>query len=175
MMMFRIISALFLVAALAAHYRLTGKILPDLSSFRVYPEISKLHIYGLYGFALMLISGFTHLLLFGEPMSGLLLLLHMAIAPFLALLMVAIIAISAGFNFFSEEDFSGRLSCATIQKIIFWLFSMLSLILILSALLTMFSFFSLEQSNILLTIHRYTALLMSVLVIIYFGCIKQKQ
>jgi hypothetical protein len=167
-MTFRIISLLLLAPVVFWYFRSVPNTLQIKKPLPAADLFARLYRYGFAGILLMFISGFTHILVFGVPISGLLLLLHLTVAPFLALLAATMIALGAPKNIlYDKSETAGCDKITAASKIVFWTISFLTLPALLSPLLTMFPYFSEETGELMLTLHRYCALLLFVLILIY--------
>ena len=138
-------------------------------------------------FVILGITGFYPLLVKGEHISGYLMMVHATFAPVFAICL-AILAVTWASRFrFEKMDcpwlqqllrWATRLSvpvqegplgftAATVWKVTFWLIMALALPLILSIVLSMLPLFGTDWQNVLLAVHRWTAILFAIAVIIH--------
>ena len=138
---------------------------------------------------LLAISGFVYPLLFGESPSGILLLVHVTIAPVFAVGVAVLALLWAHNHSFNKQDWQwireksnrknvnqeSKINYSTAQKICFWLGLSLSLPVILSIVLSMFRYFGTYGQEYLFQIHRYGALVLIITVAFhsYFVIIKR--
>jgi len=143
------------------------------------------YLLALLCFVVLAITGFYPTLVLGEHISGYLLMVHATFAPIFAICL-AILAIMWARNCrFNRNDWPwfqrivqritlvkdanaeayGK-SCIG-QKIAFWLVIFLALPLILSIVLSMFPYFGTYWQELLLSVHRYTALIFALVVIVH--------
>jgi cytochrome b subunit of formate dehydrogenase len=136
-------------------------------------------------FILLVISGFYPAIIRHKELSGYLLMLHVTAGGVFAGC-VALLAILAAYQHtFNKNDWQQVLiltgygghsrdyctcrdrSPGLGQKIAFWLILLLSLLVILSILLSMFRLFGTNMQRLLLQLHRYIALSLTVAGIVY--------
>lgn len=132
--------------------------------------------YGLSaGFLLLLaLTGFLPIILFGEHLSGPLLIIHVTVAPLFAISLSALALLWAHRLRFDEDDWHIVLNpslrrVATVMrwiglalKIGFWLVLLLSLPLMGSIILGLFPLFGTDGQGALIRVHGYSALLILV-------------
>lgn len=134
-------------------------------------------------FVLLAISGFLPNMIVGVQLTGFPLLLHVAIAPLFAVLLAALVVLAAHRHRFVSNDWSalrailGKKSGkkndpagvypTALQKVCFWLAAIASLPMIASILFSMSTLFSAESQLVFLNVHRYSALLFFVVVILH--------
>lgn len=144
-----------------------------------------IYLLSLLCFVVLAITGFYPTIVLGEHISGYLLMIHATFAPILAICL-AVLAVmwarNCRFNnndwpWFqrivqrvtlvksADEETTGK-SCPG-QKIAFWLIIFLALPLILSSVLSMFPYFGTYWQELLLSLHRYTALAFALAVIVH--------
>lgn len=136
-------------------------------------------------FVILGFTGFVPLLARGEHISGYFMMIHATFAPIFALCL-AILSLTWASRFrFARDDCPSvqrllrRVTRLTIpvpdgschwtlvgQKVAFWAVLTLSLPLILSILLSMFHLFGTYWQELLLTVHRWTALVFSIAAIL---------
>ncbi|MBI9070253.1 MAG: hypothetical protein JEY94_01560 [Melioribacteraceae bacterium] len=130
-------------------------------------------------FDLLFLTGFFPVIFFGIHLSGILLLLHVAVAPLFAVSLMILLVISAESNKFNESEIQFEkgleVSKSGISKILFWLLAIVSLPLMLSIVLGMYPIFGTEGQANLLELHRYSVLLFSILVFLQIGFILRIQ
>jgi cytochrome b subunit of formate dehydrogenase len=133
-------------------------------------------------FVVLVFTGFYPVLVWGQHLTGWLLMIHATFAPVFAVC-VAVLAVMwadrCRFNKTdcpilqriihgepaNEEPPAGR--CRAGQKVCFWLIVFLALPLILSIVLSMFTFFGTGGQKFLLEVHRYSALFLALAGIVY--------
>ena len=142
------------------------------------------YLLALLCFVVLAITGFYPTLVRGEHISGYLLMIHATFAPVFAITLAILAVMWSGHCRFTGSDWPwfGRLvqrvtltkspeqqdkneSCLG-QKITFWLIIFLALPLILSIVLSMFPYFGTYWQELLLDIHRYTALVFALTAIV---------
>ena len=143
------------------------------------------YLLALLCFVILAITGFYPTLVRGEHISGYLLMIHATFAPIFAICLAILAVMWSGRCRFTGSDWPwfGKLvqrvtlaksttqelkneSCLG-QKITFWLIIFLALPLILSIVLSMFPYFGTYWQELLLNIHRYTALVFALAAIVY--------
>ena len=161
----------------------------DIKNFKNYKYSEKLnfakklfYLVTLLLFLIMTISSMIPSVLFGDSLSGIFLLIHVTAAPIFALfLAVSAILYSHSFQF-NKNDFSNlptetstKFSIIFNQngksKLTYWLFVLFSIPLMISTILNMFPLFGTDGQLFLLEIHRYSALILIILVIFHSGLI----
>jgi cytochrome b subunit of formate dehydrogenase len=137
-------------------------------------------------FIVLALTGFAQRLLFGEAISGYWLMLHATCAPVFAVCLALLALMWAPRFVFRWGDWPWleglirrfiRLESEAAepagegfslgQKITFWLMIILALPLILSIVSSMFPFFGTDCQELLLDIHRYTALALALAAIVH--------
>ncbi len=142
-----------------------------------------LYLTTLLFFILMALSSFLYVFIFGDYLTGLFLLAHVSIAPLFSIFLAILIILTAHSNLFNKNDFISitdksedektvKLNKDGFLKITFWLIVFFSLPTMISIILSMFPLFGTEGQIYLLNIHRYSALILLVLVIIHTGVFK---
>jgi cytochrome b subunit of formate dehydrogenase len=143
------------------------------------------YLLALLCFVVLAITGFYPTIVTGEHISGYLLMIHATFAPIFAITLAILAVMWSGHCRFTGGDWPwfGRLvqrvtlaksaeqqvkneSCLG-QRITFWLIIFLALPLILSIILSMFPYFGTYWQELLLDIHRYTALVFALTVTIH--------
>jgi hypothetical protein len=119
-------------------------------------------------FLLLAVTGFAQILFSGDHLSGILLVIHVTVAPFFALSLAATAVLWAHSQRFDMDDWRavrhlGRpgLRKETIRfalKAGFWLILLLSLPLMLTVILELFPLFGTEGEAFLIRLHGYSAL-----------------
>ncbi len=136
-------------------------------------------------FVVLAITGFYPTLILGEHISGYLLMIHATFAPIFAITLAILAVMWSGHCRFtcgnwpwfdklvqrvtlakSPEQQEKNEDCLG-QKITFWLIIFLALPLILSIVLSMFPYFGTYWQELLLEIHRYTALVFALTAIVH--------
>jgi hypothetical protein len=103
-------------------------------------------------FCYLAASGFAFALLSSRGMYGVFLLLHVSAGGLFALSLSAVLVLRA------KDYVLENISKADVQKIFFWIFVISGLLLILTALSSMLSLFTLSTQVVLSEVHRYSAL-----------------
>ena len=143
------------------------------------------YLLALLCFVVLAITGFYPTLVLDEHISGWLLMIHATFAPILAICLAVLAVMWAGNCRFEHNDwpwferFVQRVtlvksigdqtnghSCVW-QKICFWLIIFLALPLILSVVLSMFHIFGTYWQDVLIAIHRYSALAFALAVVVH--------
>ncbi|MBN2183207.1 MAG: hypothetical protein JW715_14945 [Sedimentisphaerales bacterium] len=144
------------------------------------------YLLALLCFVILAITGFYPTLVLGEHISGYLLMIHATFAPILAVCLAILAVMWAANCRFAANDWpwlrriiqrvtlaknvdnEGTKSQICIgQRISFWLIIFLALPLILSIVMSMFPYFGTYWQKLLLSIHRYTALVFVLVVIVH--------
>ncbi len=145
------------------------------------------YLLALLCFLVLAVTSFYPVLIFKKPIHGYWLMLHATFAPVFAICLAVLAVMWAGNCRFNkndwpwltriiervtsvksngeEEAYSGVPGPG--QKIAFWLIVVLALPLILSIILSMFSLFGTYWQELLLDIHRWTALAFAIAAIIH--------
>lgn len=135
-----------------------------------------LYLWALLLFTVLALSGFLPVL-FGAPMSGILLLLHMAAAPLFAIVLLLLLLLTAELNRMADADWQ---ALATVQngaaertakqwayrKLCFWGIALISAVVLLSITLSFFSLLGTEGQHAALDIHRYASAVLALLVLL---------
>jgi cytochrome b subunit of formate dehydrogenase len=143
------------------------------------------YLLALLCFVVLAITGFYPTLVRGEHISGYLLMIHATFAPIFAITLAILAVMWSGHCRFTGGDWPwfGRLvqrltltksttqelkteSCLG-QKITFWMIIFLALPLILSIVLSMFPYFGTYWQELLMSVHRYTALFFALTAIVH--------
>ncbi|MBN2591173.1 MAG: hypothetical protein JXA96_15005 [Sedimentisphaerales bacterium] len=143
------------------------------------------YLLALFSFVVLGITGFYPTLVKGEHISGYLIMIHATFAPILAICLAALAVMWAGKCVFNTKDWpwlqriierltlvkidnnSSDIESSVWQKISFWLIVFLALPLIMSIILSMLPYFGTHWQEILIFIHRYTALVFAIVVLIH--------
>ena len=144
-----------------------------------------IYLLALFSFVVLAITGFYPTLVLGEHISGYLIMIHATFAPILAICLTVLAVMWAHKGIFNNADWpwfnkmvervtlakcntgtSDKKSCLG-QKITFWMILFLSLPLILSIVSSMLPYFGTHWQETFLFIHRYTALVFAIVVIIH--------
>jgi len=149
-----------------------------------------IYLLALLCFVVLLITGFYPVLVYGEHLSGFLLMLHATFAPVFAACL-AVLAVfwadscrfdknywpwlqrvlgreavdKAGVKKYEPRPSDGL--GELLRKICFWLIILLALPVILSVVLSMFPLFGTDGQHFLLNTHRYSALLFALAAIVH--------
>lgn len=143
------------------------------------------YLLALICFIVLAITGFYPTVVLGKHISGYLVMLHATFAPVFAICLAVLALMWAHHYRFIQSDWpwlqrilprivqlktAGKETLtegsALGQKIAFWLLVLLALPLILSIVLSMFPLFGTHWQELLLSIHRYTALVFALVAIV---------
>lgn len=132
-------------------------------------------------FIILAITGMFPVVFFNEHISGLLLIIHVTVAPFFVVAIMLTALFWVKFMQFDNTDLS--LIKLTLdkredqrppyhkqifwQKIFFWLFLAFSIPASLSMIFSMFPIFGTDGQSMMLNIHQYTALALLIIVLLY--------
>ena len=126
----------------------------------------------------MALSAFIPLILFGDSLSGIFLLIHVSVAPLFSIFLAILIILFAHSNQFSKYDLDNSKNNGIFIfnqmgyiKITFWLIVFFSIPTMISVILSMFPLFGTDGQLYLLEIHRYSTLIVLILVILHSGLI----
>ena len=127
-------------------------------------------------FLLLAASGFLPIIIIGGHLSGVLLIIHLIVAPVFCVLYALSIILWVNTQRFHGEDWTYLVSLKGIrknnnkvgsvltkmfwQKIYFWLFMLASLPAIMAIILSMYPFFGTTDNEFLMQLHRYSTLIM---------------
>ena len=144
------------------------------------------YLLALFCFVVLAVTGFYPVLVLGKQISGYWLMLHATFAPVFAACLAVLAVMWASHCRFTRSDWPWlqRLIRRVIlpktdntdlvgessnpgQKITFWLIVILAMPLILSMVSSMFPIFGTEGQELLLNMHRYSALLLALVVIVH--------
>ena len=144
------------------------------------------YLLALLCFLVLAINGFYPTLVLGEHISGYLVMVHATFAPIFAICLAVLAIMWARNCRFNRGDWpwfdrfvqrvtlvksaGEETSCESSglgQKITFWLIIFLALPLILSIVLSMFPLFGTHWQELLLDMHRYTALVFALVAIVH--------
>ena len=144
------------------------------------------YLLALLCFVVLAVTGFYPTLVLGEHISGYLVMIHATFAPIFAVCLAVLAVMWASRCRFAYSDWPGfqrfvqRValvkntgnetpynSSGLGQKMTFWLIIFLALPLILSIVLSMFPLFGTHWQELLLGMHRYTALVFALIVIVH--------
>ena len=135
-----------------------------------------------FGFVILAVTGFVPALILGEHSTGYLLMLHLTAAPVFAVSLVVLTLMWAHRCRFTQSDWRWLLclmrreaaskkpypeSVDFGQKVFFWLIILFALPAILSITLSMFPLFGTGGQEFLSQTHRYSALLLALVVIVH--------
>jgi cytochrome b subunit of formate dehydrogenase len=128
------------------------------------------------------ITGFLPVIVFGSHLSGILLIIHVSIAPIFAICLALMVLFWAHqhqflpvdwiwfknlFNQNNKKNLALDQHSKSGEKVGFWLLMVLSLPLILSILLSMFKFFGTVGQKFLLHLHGFSALLFLMVALVH--------
>jgi cytochrome b subunit of formate dehydrogenase len=144
------------------------------------------YLLALLCFMVLAITGFYPTLVLGEHITGYLLMVHATFAPIFAICLAVLAMMWASRCRFAYNDWPwfqrivqrvtlvkssqeepNHESSGLVQKITFWLIIFLALPLILSIFVSMFPIFGTHWQELLLDIHRYTALVFAIVGIVH--------
>lgn len=144
------------------------------------------YLLALLCFVVLAITGFYPTIILGEHISGYLIMVHATFAPVLAVCLAVLAVMWARCCRFTGGDWpwferiiqrvtlssspgddTSRKGSGVGQKIVFWLVIFLALPLILSIVLSMYPLFGTHWQEILLGMHRYTALVFAMVAILH--------
>jgi hypothetical protein len=137
-----------------------------------------LYLLTLVFFLVLAITGFVPVLLIGRHLSGVLLLIHVTVAPLFALSLALLSLLWAHRQRFTEENWGAVRAVAArkrvaperlrdvLLKTFFWLILFFSLSLILSIILGVFPLFGTDGQETLVLLHGVSALLVTITAII---------
>ena len=132
----------------------------------------------LFLFLIMAISAFIPIILFGDSLNGIFLLVHVSAAPLFSLFLAILVILFAHSNRFNNNDvdLSNKKKTFIFNqigyiKVTFWLIVLFSIPTMISVILSMFPLFGTEGQLYLLEIHRYSTLIVLILVILHSGLI----
>jgi hypothetical protein len=129
------------------------------------------YLLALLCFVVLAITGFYPTVVLGEHISGYLLMLHATFSPIFAICLAILAIMWASNSRFTGGEwpwfqrFVQRITL--IKNTGFWLIIFLALPLALSIILSMYTLFGTYWQELLLEIHRYTALLFSFVAIVH--------
>ena len=191
---FRVVSILGILAAVgaaAAHYLVFGAHHADLADEK--KDILRMNFWGRFVHAITLLSfitlgvtGFTAAIIFGEPLTGWLRLLHLTAGPVFVVGLACVAITWAEVCSFKSWDwewakkFGGYLGYEGVvpagefnggQKGFFWAILVLGLVCVVSGVGRVFPILGVDFQNIIYQAHRYSSLflVMVVIVHIYLG------
>lgn len=136
-------------------------------------------------FVILVVTGFYPSLILARPISGYFIMAHATFAPVFALCVTFLALTWAHHHRFKSSDcplLQQLLRCclrrppvsesisekpALGRKICFWLIVLLALPVILSIVLGMFSFVGTDTQEFLMQVHRYSALILALVIIVY--------
>jgi len=144
------------------------------------------YLVALLSFVVLAITGFYPTLILGEHITGYLVMVHATFAPVFAVCLAVLAVMWAKCCRFTGGDWprferivqwltlsnnpgdeTARKGSGIGQKIAFWLIIFLALPLILSIVMSMFPLFGTHWQEILLSMHRYTALIFAMVAILH--------
>ena len=153
-----------------------------------------LYLLTLLCFVVLVLTGFYKPLVMDEHLSGYLLMVHATFAPVFAICVALLAVLWAHHNRFKAVDWPWLVSflrrfihmktadtqgqeqrSCLVQKIAFWLIIFLTLPVILSIVLGMFPIFGTEGQQVLLNLHRYCTLALTLTAIVHVYLIIRNQ
>ena len=117
-------------------------------------------VFGFLSFMTLACTGFMSYFFFGGRVSGYWLMLHVIAGGVFSACAAGLAVLCAERNLFG----SGK----TLAKLCFWMILLLSLLVILSMLLSMFKFFGTDWQRFLLQTHLYSTIALALFIIAYF-------
>jgi hypothetical protein len=120
-----------------------------------------IYLLALLCFLISVITSFYPVVVLGEPIYGYWLIMHVVFAPVSMVCLTVLAIMWAGKCSFEKND------QLRLQKICFWLIIILAPLVTLSIVLSMFSLFGTEVQEFLLQLHRYSALLLALIIIVH--------
>jgi hypothetical protein len=132
-------------------------------------------------FLILALSSFLPIIVFGAHLSGIFLIIHVTVAPLFAISLALFVILWAHSLRFTDQNWqyiqklsskgkskiSTKLKKDFWYKINFWLFLCASLPAILSIILSLYPIFETQHLEGLLQIHRYSTLLMFIIMVIH--------
>jgi hypothetical protein len=140
------------------------------------------YLFTLFIFLIMAVSSYLPAIFSTKSLSGIFLLIHVTAAPLFAISLTVAIILYANSNRFNKNDlllekssilFS--LNISGLLKLIFWMIALFSVSAMLSIILNMFPLFGTEGQLYLLEMHRYSTLILLILVIFHIGLTTAKK
>lgn len=129
---------------------------------------------------LLALTGYLPVIIVGQPISGVLLIIHAITAPVFAISLALLILASAHAHRFLEEDwqtfhaiFSRDEGSTPVQrsrfwqKVCFWLLTFFAIPVIASILFSMYPIFGTEGQEYLLQLHGYATLLFLIIAVVH--------
>jgi thiosulfate reductase cytochrome b subunit len=130
------------------------------------------YLLALLCFWVLVITSFYPVMVLKESIHGYWLVLHAVFAPIFAVCLAVLAVMWAGNCSFNENE------KPPMQKLCFWLIVFLAIPVILSIVLSMFNFFGTTAQEFLLQLHRYSALVLALVIIVHtylVTCTKREQ
>jgi hypothetical protein len=134
-------------------------------------------------FLLLAFTGFLPIIIFGGHLSGLVLIVHVTIAPLFCVFYALSLLFWVHFQRFNKDDWHFIVSIRNKkniasrqifwQKVYFWLFMLASIPAILAIILGMYPFFGTQGQEVLLEIHRYSTLIMFIIFALHITSLSQ--
>ena len=131
-------------------------------------------------FLLLAVTGFVPILFVGDHLTGILLVIHVTVAPLFALSLSALGLLWAHALRFDREDWRilhgvgkagiGKETIRFASKMAFWLTLLLSLPLMLTVILELFPLFGTEGEEFLIRLHGYSALCLMLVAVTHLYC-----
>lgn len=128
-----------------------------------------IYLLALICFLVLVITGFYPTVFLNQSISGYWLILHATFSPVFAVCLAVLAVMWAGNCTFGKDDRPAVRSRGNelLRKICFWLIVILALPVILSIVLSMFEIFGTQGQDFLLQLHRYSALLLALVIILH--------
>ena len=130
-------------------------------------------------FLILVISGFFPVLIFGQSLSGSLLIVHVTTAPIFVLFFTLSLLFNAhsqqfnlnDWNYVSQAETEQKLSMrhrlVFWRKVCFWLFAVISLPAILSVIISMYPLFGTGWQVAMLNLHQFSVLVLLIVSMFY--------
>jgi cytochrome b subunit of formate dehydrogenase len=139
-------------------------------------------------FLILAVSAYLQVLISGSPLTGWLLIIHVTAAPLFALGLMATVLLWAHRQRFNQQDWLYLQQILRQKKILlmrssdagfwnklsFWIFILSAVPAILSILLQLYPLFGSEGMEILLNIHRYSTLILFIVVVYHAYLLLQR-
>ncbi len=169
--MFRILAVVAVAVALAAALRLRRTLPRVVVAGPVggrFPRIERLTAVAVWAsFAILALSGFCGAALLARPLSGYLVLIHVAGGALFGVGMAALLLLRG--DAYGPDAPGKPARFATVQKACFWIIAASTVVLILSIALAMLRIVGTDGQHLATLLHRYSALAALVAAIVYAG------
>ncbi len=127
-------------------------------------------------FLIMFLTSFIPVVISGNSLNGLVLLLHVAVAPVFSIFIAGTIITYARSSVFSKDDLTTKnkplsLTTSGYKKLLFWLIAITSVFVMLPITLSMFPLFDTEGQIFLWNIHKYSVLIFTIFIILHISLV----